>query len=121
MKEKSMKRCVLIGSALFLVLAVSGIALAFDQPPTFKISGLFWSDAQNMHCRVLSDTPTIPLCTGGPTNAAWAYINESDSGAKGKIAGLMTAYALGKSVNLTTESVPVGAATYCHIVEFSIW
>ena len=53
-----------------------------------------------MHFRVVSNTTWH--CHNGPQNPAWSYVDETDSGAKAKIATLLTAYALGKTVTAQT-------------------
>lgn len=119
------KMLVSLSVVIFLVcVQMAGNVLAGEFPAPFKIAGLFVSDATNLHFRVNSNNPSAWLCSNGPTNPSWAYINEADSGAKVKIATLMTAYSLGKTVSLVTEGVyfggDYGGKTYCRILEFSI-
>lgn len=105
--------------AVFLIavsLCFATQVMAFETPGPFKISSLYISHAGNYHFRVYSNKPSNWHCHGGPINPAWSYINESDSGAKGKIATLQLAYALGKNVHILTEKI----GNYCHIVELMI-
>jgi hypothetical protein len=111
-----MKKISLVILAVVVVLTSIGVACAYDYPDQFQIKNLYVSGATNYHFRIWSMTPNAPLCTGGPTNPSWAYINEADSGAKGKIASLTIAYVMGKKVALTTITV----GSYCQIVEFQI-
>jgi hypothetical protein len=122
-----MKKSLVFTVVFCLVLVVVNMTYAQEVQNPIIIKKIFVSDANNLHFRVISHAPNIPLCTGGPPNGidpgmeAFAYVNESDSGAKGKMATLMTAYALGKYVTLVTEPVQFGPHIYCHIVEFWIW
>jgi len=92
---------------------------AAEYPTPFKISSIFVSSASNYHFRVESNTGNWH-CSNGPKLPAWSYVNEADSGAKGKISALLAAYASGKSVTLVTEGVAAGANTYCRILEFKV-
>ena len=92
---------------------------AVEYPTPFKISSIYVSSASNYHFRVESSTGNWH-CNNGPKSPAWSYVNEPDSGAKGKMSALLAAYASGKSVALVTEGVTVGANTYCRIVEFRV-
>ena len=105
------------GLILFVVALVmlifSGPANAVDYVPPFVIDHIYVSGGNNYYLRVFSAT-TTPHCTGGP---AWSYVNENDSGAKAKIASLLMAYSLGKTVSLFTGNDGSG---YCQIYEFSV-
>ena len=117
-----MKKFVLVVLVIMVLLASGVTAVkAFEYPLAFRIAKIQVSAVGNFNFRVYSDSNAW-LCQNGPygANDYWAYVEESDSGAKEKIATLLTAYALGKRVLLTTEGVTVGSNTYCHIAEFSI-
>lgn len=105
---------------LAIAASMAGVnAGAAEYPTPFKISSIFVSSASNYHFRVESNTGNWH-CNNGPKSPAWSYVNETDSGAKGKISALLAAYASGKSVTLVTEGVIAGANTYCRILEFKI-
>lgn len=115
------KMLVGLSVVIFLIcVQMAGNVSAVEYPAPFKIAGLYVSHADNLHFRVISNNPSAWLCSNGPINTSWAYINEADSGAKVKIATLMSAYALGKTITLATEGIVSGSTTYCHILEFSI-
>ena len=82
----------------------------------FNIATINMSAADNFHFRI-SGRPTQTMCANG---IDWAYINENDSGAKGKIAGLMMGYSLGKKVGLLTETVVRNGTNFCHILDFTL-
>ncbi|OWQ88589.1 hypothetical protein CDN99_17230 [Roseateles aquatilis] len=77
----------------------------------FKPGGPYVSSGVNFHFRV-SNVPATANCP-----QTWAYINETDSGAKGKIAALLLAYAQGKSIDIFVDT---GDGGYCHVVEFVV-
>ncbi len=114
---KKVKLVFLMMPLLILGLGFGLKVYAYDVSADFVIDRLWISGAENAHYRVV-DEDGPAQCTGGPTGPAWSYINVSDSGSKGKIAGILLAYAQGKTVELTTETDTNG---YCHIVEFWIF
>ena len=106
---------------VLLFLAVSSNSMAIETPAPFKIDKIYLANAENFHFRVLRNTTDGTwLCNNGPKNPAWAYINESDSGSKGKMSALLAAYAAKKTVQLYTEGVDTSAGRMCKIVEFII-
>lgn len=104
--------------------AVVAMALAFSGHATvanaqsyfwtnaFTITQLYVSGSANFHFRVYG-MATISNC---PNATTWAYINEADDGEKGKMATLLTAYAMGKQVQLIVA--PVNG--YCQILEVNV-
>lgn len=99
-------------------LLIGGAASATETISAFKINKVFVSNAENFHFRVYG-MPAMSFCPDGST---WAYINEADSGAKGKISTLLSAYAAGKDVVLyvtPTDPASNGKA-YCKITEFMV-
>lgn len=76
----------------------------------FKPGGPFASGGNNFHFRV-QGLPASANCLQN-----WAYIDESDSGAKAKIATLLMAYAQGKNVSLYVDE----EAGYCKIIEIAV-
>jgi len=64
------------------------------------ITGIEVADAENFYYRAYG----VPSC-------GFAYVNESDSGSKAKIATLLAAYSMGKTVSLFIQ--PTNG--YCHI------
>jgi hypothetical protein len=103
--------------AVLFVGFVAGTAQATEWTPYAKVSSTFVSSGTNMYFRVIG-----PVSTQCPDHSNWAYINESDSGAKGKIATLLTAYALGKNVRLFVEPKDFygNGAVYCHVLEVQV-
>jgi hypothetical protein len=57
--------------------------------------------------------PAVAAWSNAPT---WAYVNETDAGAKGYIAALLSAFAMGKQVALYVQ--PVNG--FCRIIEINI-
>lgn len=111
-----MKTNLFVAAILAIVLSVSACNVAVaDSPPPFTIATIFVSGSGNFHFRVFSNTPSQALCTGGPVYSAWAYVEDTDSGANTKITALLLAYTLGKTIQIWTENV-VG---FCHIMEFT--
>jgi hypothetical protein len=102
-------RCFLITALLIMTTAAH--AVGWTGP--FVITQLYISGAENYHLRV-TGFPAISACPNGPT---WAYINQSSSGSKTYIAALMTAYAMGKQVNIYWQPDTSG---YCQIIEAAI-
>lgn len=100
---------------LLITLSSFSIAKASEITSAFDIAQIYVSNADNMYFRVYDGDATA-LCTGGEH---WAYINESDSGAKMKMAALMTASATSKQVVLVTEPIDfyTNGHIYCHITE----
>ncbi len=118
-----MKTVQYVAFACILAMMLVDDAVALEFPGPFKIKSIFVSGATNLHYRVISDNPASWQCHNGPTYDSWAYINENDDGAKGKIAAIQMAYALGKSIRLITEGVwvPWGTGTICHIIELQLY
>ena len=101
---KKYLRIIAIFTAITLVSGISCVwAEGPEYPAPFKIRNIKVANAGNFHFRVISDSPDKWHCHNGPTDEAWSYINENDNGAKGKMAILMMAFALGKTVELVTE------------------
>ena len=96
-----------------LVFLISFAHATNEYPTPFVITKTKVADANNYHFRVYSDGNWH--CFNGPTNPAWSYLNEADSGAKTKILQLMTAHRDGNEVTLVTEGVTVNGVTYCKI------
>lgn len=108
-------RDVLLSFTLLFLNCMTGVANAVEWTPYAKVVSTYVSAGNNMYFRVFG-----PISTQCPSpQNTWAYINESDSGAKGKIATILTAYALGKDVRLFVEPVDFYAngTIYCHILE----
>jgi hypothetical protein len=101
-----------------LMMLFAHSAYAGEWTEWFKINGLFVSSATNLHFRV-SGTLTMDNC---PNGASWAYIDENDSGAKGKMSALLSAYASGKDVSLfvVPKDYYGNGSKYCHILELRI-
>jgi hypothetical protein len=111
---------IMVGILFLISGLLVGTANSAEYPGAFHISSVFLSNATNFHFRIYSDNPGSWLCSNGPRNPSWGYINEADSGAKGKIAALLEAYAMGKTITATTIGVPYNGSTYCQIIEFQI-
>lgn len=77
----------------------------------FKPAGPYVSGGSNYYFRVLG----LPDSANCQQN--WAFINEADSGSKGKIATLLMAYAQGRNVSLYVQEDGSG---YCQIIEFVV-
>lgn len=118
--EEIIRRTFIVLMFVFFLCVLHQEASAFEYPAPIKIQAIVMSSAKNYHFRVISNNPGAWLCSNGPTNEAWAYINEDDSGAKGKMAALLLAYSMGKTVTLTTAGVDGGGVTYCHIFDFRV-
>lgn len=113
------KISILVFAAVCFFLTATNPVQSAEYPGPFTIKSITVSSATNYHFRLQSNGSSW-LCLNGETNPPWAYINEADSGAKGKIATLLTAYSLGKTVTVVTEGVVVGSSTYCHILDFLV-
>jgi hypothetical protein len=100
-----MRKLLLIALPL---LFASAQASAEAWTADFNISALHISLGENYHYRTYG-MPAIAECPG----QGWAFVNESDSGAKGQIAALLMAYASGKQVRLFVAP----SNGYCHIIE----
>jgi hypothetical protein len=112
-------RARLLGTIVVLLSLIPASALAqtAQQSGFFVISGLMVSYANNMHFRVIGMAP-VSACGAG-TN--WAYVDEADSGAEGKIATLLAAYLAGKQVNLVIlpTNYYANGQMFCHITEIA--
>ena len=112
-------RARLLGAiaVLLSVSAASALAQTQQQSGFFVINGLEVSYANNMHFRVIGMSP-VGACGAG-TN--WAYVDEADSGAEGKIATLLAAYLAGKQVNLVIAPTNYygNGQMFCHILEIA--
>jgi hypothetical protein len=82
-------------------------------PPAFVPTAMYFSTSANFTVRVFGGATLNSYCPLG-----WAYVNEADDGAKEKIAGLMSAYAMGKTLNLIIQVTP--GTNYCQIIEFLV-
>jgi hypothetical protein len=98
------------GLLIAALFTMSAAAQAVGYTGPFVINQLYISGAENYHLRV-SGFPAISACSNGPT---WAYVNQSQSGSKTYIAALMTAYAMGKTVNIVWQPDTSG---YCQVLE----
>lgn len=108
--------CLMFFSAAFIKAHAGQACGTFYCTDNFNIAMINMSAADNFHFRI-SGRPTQTMCTNG---IDWAYINENDSGSKGKIAGLMMGYSLGKKVGLLTETVVRNGTNFCHILDFTL-
>ncbi len=102
---------------LVVMLLFSGLSYSAQPTGWFKISEIYVSSANNMHFRV------VGLPAGAcPNGSNWAYVDEADTGAKGKISALLSAYVAGKNVHLWIETKDYysNGQVYCQIAEFSI-
>lgn len=109
--------------AIVATVLSSGTANATESPAPTVISNIWVSDAGNYHFRVTgSYTGSTWFCNNASSSGpgAWAYLEENDSGAKGKMAMLMTAFMAGKTVYFKTEGRDTPAGHLCHIVEFQV-
>ncbi|GLS24804.1 hypothetical protein [Marinibactrum halimedae] len=103
--------------SIFLVMASFQASADLHFTGWFKISQLFVSNANNYHFRIYG-MPRMDYCSASPD---WAYLNENTSGSEGKMSVLLSAYAMGKQVNLRVEDKDGGNGTIrCHIVEFFV-
>jgi hypothetical protein len=115
-----MKRKNLLVVVFILVSSiVCSSVYAVEYPAPIKIQSITVSSVGNFNFRIQSNG-TSWLCANGPSGNAWAYVEETDSGAKEKIATLLTAYTLGKTIALVTEGILFGSTTYCHIRDFTV-
>lgn len=111
---------ILLATAILTAGMLAPRPSSAEYPAPFKIAIITVSGSTNLHFRV-GYSGTTPLCSNGPTAGnPWAYLNETDSGAKGKIATLLMAYALRKTVTIETQSVLFGTSTYCHILDVNV-
>jgi hypothetical protein len=99
-----------------LALAAMALPMMADAAPgrftgAFKPAGPYVSGGNNYYFRVQG----LPDSAGCLQN--WAFVNEADSGSKGKIATLLMAYSQGRNVSLYVEEDGAG---YCRIVEFVV-
>jgi hypothetical protein len=78
----------------------------------FQITNLYVAGAENFHYRVYG-MPPVPACNNGTT---WSYVNESDSGSKGYIAALLSAFTAGKYIRVLVTP----ANGFCHIAEIFV-
>lgn len=101
-----------------IVLIAASPALSLENSGWFKINQIVVSGAANMHFRVYG-MPSNAACVNG-TN--YAYINEADTGSKGKISTLLSAYAAGKDVRLVLEPTDHynDGRIYCRVIEIII-
>jgi hypothetical protein len=106
----------MFASALFLSAPAAAQSLIYTAP--FPITSFFVSAGTNMYARVLG-MPAISACGGSPT---MAYVGETDSGAKAKIAALMAAFYGGKQVKLALEAVNFygNGTMFCRIAELEV-
>lgn len=91
----------------------------------FNISKIFVSNATNFHYRISgnnADGSPLLLCNSNfEYGKTIAYLNEADSGSKGKISTLLAAYAAQDKVKLGYEIFTAGNGnTFCHIVEIEV-
>ena len=104
--------------ALLFLSCMSGVVNAAEWTPYARVFSTYVSAGTNMYFRVFG--PVSTQCPS-PQNT-WAYINELDSGAKGKIATLLMAHASGKDVRYYVEPVDFygNGTIYCHILEVQV-
>lgn len=118
-RRKEMLRIPRVLSVLgIFLLAQTAISQSTQYSGLFVISGLTLSAAGNMTLRV-NGMPTVSACAAAPN---WGYVDENDSGSKEKVAALLSAYALGKSVNLllTATNFYSDGRMFCHILDFTV-
>lgn len=71
----------------------------------------------NFDARVTLDSGTSVSYCDGNNSSNWGYINTNDANYKGVLAGILTAYALGKPVHFYMEKDTNG---YCKITYFTL-
>ncbi|MCP4485927.1 MAG: hypothetical protein GY820_01160 [Gammaproteobacteria bacterium] len=101
-----------------VMIFFSSVSYALESTGWFKINQVFVSNGNNLYFRVYGMS-SMSYCPDGST---WAYVDENDSGEKGKISTLLSAYAAGKDVTLHVEPKDhyENGKLYCHIVEVGI-
>jgi|GEM_PF-1567283 len=104
-----MLACLVISPALSSADTASG-------PITWPYR-IFVSGSQSFHYRIFKEGNPISFCSGIHSNE-FAYINEADDGAKGKIAALLTAYALQRDIHI--QYSVTDADGYCQIRQFTM-
>ncbi len=101
-----------------VMILLSSISYAAESTGWFKINQVFVSSGNNLYFRVYG-MASMSYCPDGP---AWAYVDEKDSGEKGKISTLLSAYAAGKDVYLKVEPKDFygNGKIFCHILELGV-
>ena len=89
-----------------------GPTVAGQWVSSFTVTRLFVAGENNFQYRVYG-MPALPACASGPD---WAYVNDADSGAKGKVATLLGAFYSGRRVGIFVEVVN----GYCHILDLIV-
>lgn len=98
--------------ALAVMAALPTVASAAGRfTGAFKPAGPYVSGGNNYYFRV-QGLPSSANCLQN-----WAFVDEADSGSKGKIATLLMAYAQGRNVSLYVEEDGAG---YCRIIELVV-
>ena len=117
-RRKEILRVPRVLTVLAILLFAQTAISQSTQSGWFVISGLTLSAAGNMTFRV-NGMPTVGACAAAPD---WGYVDENDSGSKEKIAALLTAYGLGKSVTLLVAATNFysDGRMFCHILEFTV-
>lgn len=101
---------------ILAIIASLGNTIAFAQTASagsFSITGITVYGAGNMTVRVWG-LASQSICPG---SSGWAYVDETDSGSKEKIAFLYSAYYSGKPISLTLQANNFfgNGALYCQI------
>lgn len=104
----------LSGGACLLAAALSPVwttdAQANQWTSDFIITNLYVAGQNNFQYRVYGMSSLQSLCPNSPN---WAYVNESDSGAKGRVATILAAFYAGRAIRVYV-TVTGG---YCQIEE----
>lgn len=75
----------------------------------FTITNLYVAGENNFQYRTYG-AGSQPICPNSPN---WAYVNDADSGSKGKIATILAAFYTGRPIRVYIEAVN----GFCHIEE----
>lgn len=113
-----MMKIVLITSRLFAVLSFGLFCTSSASAYTYwsgKISEIFFSNTGNFAFRVIPSTST-PYNITCPGN--FAYMDTGDSNYQVYASALMTAFAGGKTIQLTLLPDAQG---YCHLIEGGVY
>ena len=93
----------------FAIFGMSTKALAAAWTADFTITALYVAGENNYQYRVYG-IPTNAACSNGPT---WAYVNDMDSGSKGEVVALLSAFNTSRTIRVLVE--PTNG--FCHIIE----
>lgn len=106
------QKALIKGISLAALCACTVPAAAGQWVSAFTVTSLFVSGENNYQYR-LYGMPTVTACTNGPN---WAFINDADSGSKGKVATLLGAFYSGRRVGIFVEA----ENGYCHVLELIV-